>query len=145
MQRKIWVITTMLALLITTGCSKDKSIKPDLGKNKTEIILRPGEFRVVRTVQGEASTYFLFWVDISPALQSMNQAPVPVISFELGKPNLHQRAMRDLNSQHNLQGKPQILHNFMEEWTLANYLGLFAVLKLSISAEVIEFTRKSEQ
>ncbi len=134
----------MVVLLITTGCNKNKLIKPELGKNKTEIILRPGEFRVVKTIHGEAASYFLFWVDISPALISMNQAPVPVISFALGKPNLHQRAMRKLNSQHNLQGKPQILHNFLEEWSLANYLGLFAILKLSISAEVIEFTRKSE-
>lgn len=134
----------MLVLLITTGCSKNKSIKPELGKSKTEIILRPGEFRVVKNIHGEASSYFLFWIDISPALISMNQSPVPVISFELGKSNIHQRVMRDLNNQHNLQGKSQILHNFLEEWSLANYLGLFAILKLSISAEVIEFTRKSE-
>lgn len=144
MQSKTWIITTMLVLLITTGCSKNKSIKPELGKSKTEIILKPGKFHVVKTIHGEASSYFLFWIDISPALKSMNQAPVPVISFELGKPNIHQRVMRDLNSQHNLQGKPQILHNFLEEWNLANYLGLFAILKLSISAEVIEFTRKNE-
>ena len=144
MTRKIWAITAMLALLITAGCNKDKSIKPDLGKNKTEIILRPGEFRVVKTIHGEASTYFLFWVDISPAMKAIGNSPVPVISFELGKPNLHQRAMRDLINQHDIQGKPQILHNFLEEWSLANYLGLFAILRLSISAEVIEFTKKSD-
>ena len=144
MLSKQLAIVTMLTLLITTGCNKDRSIKPNLGKNKTEIILRPGEFRVVKTIQGEASTYFLFWIDLSPAMKAISKSPVPVISFELGKPNLHQRAMRDLNSQHDLQGKPQILHNFLEEWSLANYLGLFAILRLSISAEVIEFTRKSD-
>jgi hypothetical protein len=67
-----------------------------------------------------------------------------VISFELGKPNLHARAMRNMLNQHDLRGKPQILHNLMEEWTLANYLGLYAILKLSISAEVIEFTDNSD-
>ena len=144
MTRKIWAITAMLALLIIAGCSKDRSIKPDLGKNKAEIILRPGEFRVVKTIHGEASSSFLFWINFSPVLKSMSQSPVPVISFELGKPNIHERAMRDLHSQHDLQGKPQILHNFLVEWNLANYLGLYAILKLSISAEVIEFTRKGD-
>ena len=141
---KIMTITAILAFLIVTGCSKDKSVKPELGKNKAEIILRPGEFQVVKTIHGEASTSFLFWIDITPALQSINQAPVPIISFQLGNPNLYERAMRDLHNQHDMQGKPQILHNFLEEWTLANYLGLFAILKLSISAEVIEFTKKSD-
>ena len=69
---------------------------------------------------------------------------MPVIAFQLGKPNLHEQVMRDLHSHHDLQGKPQILHNFLEEYTLANYLGLFAILKLTISAEVIEFTELSK-
>ena len=141
---KKMAITAILALLVVTGCSKDKSVKPNLGKNKAEIILRPGEFQVVKNIYGEASSSFLFWIDITPALQSLNQVPVPVISFQLGKPNLYERAMRDLHNKHDLQGKSQILHNFLEEWTLANYLGLFAILKLSISAEVIEFTERSD-
>lgn len=141
---KIGTITAIIILLIATGCSKNNSIKPDLGKNKEEIILSPGQFKLVKTIYGEASSYFLFWVDFSPVMKSFNNSPVPVVSFELGKPNLHDRAMRDLLNQHDLRGKPQILHNFLEEWTLANYLGLFAILKLSISAEVIEFTEKSD-
>lgn len=60
MLRKMSAITIILVLLIVSGCNKDISIKPDLGKNKTEIILKPGEFRFVKTVHGEASTYFLF-------------------------------------------------------------------------------------
>jgi hypothetical protein len=39
-----------------------------------------------------------------------------------------------------MRGKPQLLHNVVEEWTVANYLGLYAVLRVSISADVIEFT-----
>ena len=140
MIRKIWLTAFMLCVFIASGCSKDQSVKSDLGKSKTEIILRPGEFRVVKTIQGEASSSYLFWLDFSPILRSFSQSPVPVIAFQLGSPNLHERAMRDLYSQHDLQGKPQILHNFLEEYTLANYLGLYAVIKLSISAEVIEFT-----
>ena len=144
MINKIWAITAIITLLIATGCSKNNSIKAELGKSKEEITLRPGQFKLVKTIHGEASSSFLFWVDFSPVMKSFSKSPVPVISFELGKPNLHDRAMRDLLNQHDLRGKPQILHNFLEEWTLANYLGLFAVLKLYISAEVIEFTEKSD-
>ncbi|RLA16823.1 MAG: hypothetical protein DRQ62_15660 [Gammaproteobacteria bacterium] len=142
---KISVITVMLALLAVSGCNKDKSVKPDLGKNKTEIILSPGEFQVVKTIHGKASTSFLFWIDFSPVLKSIDKASVPVISFQLDKSNIHERAMHDLHKQHDLQGKPQILHNFLEEWTLANYLGLYAIRKLSISAEVIEFIERDDQ
>ena len=39
-----------------------------------------------------------------------------------------------------IQGKRRVLHNIMEELTVANYLGLFAILDVTISAEVIEFT-----
>ena len=140
MLSKISVVAVLLALLTVTGCNKDKSVKSNLGKTKTEIILKPGEFKFVKTVHGEASSSFLFWLDFSPILVSLNQPPVPVISFRLGSPDVYTRAMRDLYSQYDLQGKPQILHNFLEEWTLANYLGLYAVQKLTISAEVIEFT-----
>ena len=135
----------MLALLAVSGCNKDKSVKPDLGKNKTEIILSPGEFQVVKTIHGQAATSFLFWIDFSPVLKSIDKASVPVISFQLDKSNIHERAMHDLHKQHDLQGKPQILHNFLEEWTLANYLGLYAIRKLSISAEVIEFIERDDQ
>lgn len=141
---KISVVTVILVLLTVSGCNKYKSVKPDLGKNKQEILLKPGQFKLVKTIQGEASSSFLFWIDFTPALQSISKSPVPVISFELGKPNLHERAMRNMLNQHDLRGKPQILHNLMEEWTLANYLGLFAILRLSISAEVIEFTDNSD-
>lgn len=139
------VVTIMLVLLTITGCNQYKSVKPNLGKTKAEIILKPGKFKLVKTIHAEATSYFLFWIDISPFLRIFNQSPVPVISFRLGHPDLYTRAMRDLHRQHDLQGKPQILHNFLEEWTLANYLGLYAVQKLSISAEVIEFTATDKE
>ena len=67
---------------------------------------------------------------------------IPYINeaFALGNAALKVRAMQDLHSKHDLTGKPQVLHNFVEEWSIANYLGLFAIMRLSITAEVIEFT-----
>ncbi len=42
-----------------------------------------------------------------------------------------------LHSEHDLLGKPQIPHNFLEEWSLANDLGLFAVKRLTITADAL--------
>ena len=117
---------------------------PNHGKNKAEIVLKPGEFRIVKAVRGEASCPFLFWIDIPSAIESKVGIDMPLITFALGNSNLRELAMRDLHSKHDLLGKPQILHNFIEEWTIANYLGIFAVVKVSISAEVIEFTEDKE-
>jgi hypothetical protein len=50
--------------------------------------------------------------------------------------------MEDMHRKHDLVGKPQVLHNFVEEWSLANYLGLFAIQRVTITAEVIEFLEK---
>ena len=52
--------------------------------------------------------------------------------------------MQDLYSKHDLQGKPQVLHNINEEWSVASYLGLFAILKVSVMAEIIEFKDQEE-
>ena len=132
------------------GCASSMAIAPNLGKNKAKITLNPREFRVVKTVIGEASSPYLFWIDLPSSIQSqfayssVEAKPTPLVSFELGNRNLHQLAMKDLLSKHDLRGKPQILHNILEEWTLANYLGLFAILRVKISAEVIEFIGKDK-
>ena len=144
MKNKFRVIITMLVILAVTGCATNETNMPNLGINKAKITLNPGEFRVVRIVRGEASSSYLLWIVDPTSLPSMSKIPMPLIDFQLGGSDLHERAMQDLNSKHDLRGKPQILHNLLEEWTLANYLGLFAILKVSITAEVIEFTEKSE-
>lgn len=137
---KFWCIVLVVILFGLSGCATNETIIPDLGKSKAEIILSPGKFRVIKTVSGEASSSFLFWIDIPLSFEEKLGIDIPLIAFDLGDPKLHEQAMRDLHSKHDLRGKPQILHNFLEEWTLANYLGLFAIVKVEITAEVIEFT-----
>ncbi len=137
-------IAYLLVFLMLSGCASSKMGAPNHGKNKAEIVLKPGEFRIVKAVRGEASCPFLFWIDIPSAIESKAGIDMPLITFALGNSNLRELAMRDLHSKHDLLGKPQILHNFIEEWTIANYLGIFAVVKVSISAEVIEFTEDKE-
>lgn len=144
MKGKFYIFFTLLFFLVATGCATTKTVIPDLGKNKTKITLKPGEFRIVKTITGEASCPFLFWIDVPPQFKSSTGINAPILAFDLGDPNLHKLAMKDLHSKHDLKGKPQILHNILEEWSIANYLGLFAILKVTITAEVIEFTGRRE-
>lgn len=142
MKGKIYVFMALLFILAASGCATTKTVMPNLGKNKAKITLNPGEFRVVKTITGEASCPFLFWIDLPSSVKSYAGINFPLLSFDLGDPHLHHLAMKDLHSKHDLKGKSQILHNILEEWSVANYLGLFAILKITITAEVIEFTGK---
>jgi hypothetical protein len=142
---KLWFVMAMLVLLTTSGCTRAPSVKRSLGKIETKIKLKPGEFIVIGAVTGEASCPYLFWLENPFQEHSYNSSsPVPFIAFELGNPHLRKRAMQDLYSKHDLQGKPQVLHNIIEEWSVASYLGLFAILKVSVMAEIIEFRDQGE-
>ena len=101
--------------------------------------------RRFRYGSGQASCPFFLYIDPPPGVKGvLGLAPsTPAINFALGSSSLRVRAMQDLHRKHDLVGKPQILHNFVEEWTLSNYLGLFAIQRLTITAEVIEFTEKT--
>jgi len=141
-----WIAVVMCALLPLAGCATELPLDPDVDKVKPKLVLNPGEFRVVRTVRGQASCPFFLYIDLPPALKTaLGFSPTaPAINFALGDSALRVRAMEDLHREHDLVGKPQILHNFVQEWTLANYLGLFAIKRLTITAEVLEFTGTTE-
>ena len=135
-------LPVVLAFLLSSGCASEVVRLPDLGKVKPKLVLEPGSFRVVRTVTGRASAPSFLYFDPPPAIKTALGIPAsqPALTFSLGDMALRVRAMRELHRQHDLVGKPQVLHNFVEEWTVANYLGLFAITRLTITAEVVEFT-----
>ena len=142
-QYQLWFLMAILILVTASGCTTAPLVVNDPGKVEAKINLKPGEFKVVGAVKGEASCPYLFWIDIySP--ERTKPSPVPLFAIELGNPHLLELAMQDLYSKHDLQGKPQILHNVIEEWSVANYLGLFAIRKVSFMAEIIEFTGPGE-
>ncbi len=136
----------MLGLLSLAGCTTYHSGALEVARMKPKVELSGENFRLVRRVTGEATTPFLLWIDIPDAIQravfSNLVNPLPVLTIALDDPRLRQRAMADLHRQHDLRGKPQLLNNVVEEWSVANYFGLYAVVRVSISADVIEFTRR---
>jgi hypothetical protein len=139
-----WLAALVSSLLLLTGCASEVALAPDVDKSKPKLVLSQGEFRVVGTVTGRASCPYLLYIDLPDSLLGRVGIPgtAPPVAFALGDAALHVRAMEDLHRQHDLLGKPQILHHFVEEWTLANYLGLFAIKRLTITAEVLEFVEK---
>ena len=141
--QKLWFVIAILTLVTASGCTSSPLVTNDLGKVEAKINLKPGEFKVVGAVKGEASCPYLFWIEIYNP-ESTEPSPIPLFAIELGNPHLLELAMQDLYSKHDFQGKPQILHNVIEEWSVANYLGLFAIRKVSYMAEIIEFTDKEE-
>ena len=145
-RRKIWIAVLISWLLPLAGCATEVALIPDVDKVKPKLILNEGKFRVVRTVSGRASCPFFLYIDLPDSFLGavgISRAAPPV-AFAVGDAALHVRAMEDLHSKHDLLGKPQILHHFVEEWTLANYLGLFAIKRLTITAEVLEFTENGQ-
>jgi hypothetical protein len=142
----VWIAAVVCWLLLLGGCASEVLLTPDVDKVKPKLVLNQGEFQVVRTVTGKASCPYFLYVDLPDALLGALQlsTSAPPLAFALGDAALHVRAMEDLHSKHDLLGKPQVLHHFVEEWTLANYLGLFAIRRLTITAEVLEFTEKGQ-
>jgi len=136
----IWGILLLPLLLGLSGCAVGHSTPKITIPSQPDFLLKPGTYQVVGRVEGYASCPFLFWIDIPQAWESQVGVSVPLLSFALGDIDLRTRAMADLHTKVEIQGKRRVLHNIMEEMTVANYLGLFAILDVTISAEVIEFT-----
>ena len=135
----IWLLL-LACLLGLSGCAVGHPSPEFTSPSQPDFLLKPGTYEVVGRVEGRASCPFLFWVDIPQAWQSRVGVSIPLVSFALGDTDLRTQAMADLHSKVEIQGKRRVLHNIMEEITVANYLGLFAILDVTISAEVIEFT-----
>ena len=104
-----------------------------------------GNFHVVREhVEGEASCAHLLYMQYPGWLQKVLTPKVPYATgIALGDSDLRERAMADLYTKHVFQGDTQQFNNIVEEWSISNYLGIYAEVKLKVTAEVIEFDRET--
>ena len=135
------MLLALLALLLGLSACSAGHPSPDFTSTPTtEFELAPGTYQVVGRVEGHASCPYLFWIDMPDAWLERNYGfTVPLVSFPLGDTNLRTEAMADLHTKVDIRSQRRVLHNIMEEITVANYFGLFAILKVTVSAEVIEF------
>ena len=81
-------------------------------------------------LQGSASTPFLF---------GMGQGR-SAFGIMLGDDDIQRRAMQDLVLQASLQGRPAFFHNVNTEWTTVGIPLIFMEHRLTITADVVEFT-----
>ena len=141
----VWIAVVASLVAPLAGCATEVALDRDVYKFAPKLILKQGEFRVVRTLRGQASCPYFLYIDPPPAIKGALgiSASAPALTFALGDGALKVRAMQDLHSKHDLLGKPQILHNFVEEWTTSNYLGFYAIVRLTVTAEVLEFTEQT--
>jgi hypothetical protein len=104
-----------------------------------------GNFHVVRDhVEGEASCAHLLYMQYPGWLRQVLTLKVPYATgIALGDSDLRERAMADLYKKHVFQGDTQQFNNIIEEWSISNYLGIYAKVKLKVTAEVIEFDRET--
>ena len=58
----------------------------------------------------------------------------------LGNPELYEQTYAKLREQAALEGKAAQLYNITEEITVVSYLGIYGTIKLTVTADVVEFT-----
>lgn len=109
----------VLACLLACGCASRPVVPPS---TTTRVDLGRGNYRVVRTdVVGRSYGFSLLGI-------------IPIV------PPTYTAAMSDLTAHAELaQGRPQALVNVVQDRSTV-YLVLFSVPKLTIRADVIEFT-----
>lgn len=63
-----------------------------------------------------------------------------MIGIPLGRTDLLQQAMQKVHQKCNLEGRSAVLHNINIEWDTARFLVLGGTRRVTITADVIEFT-----
>ena len=147
-RRKIWIAVLIPWLLSLAGCASEVVLTPDVDKVKPKLVLNEGEFRVVRTVsQGKASCPYLLYLDLPDSLSGRGG------DLHLGAP----RRLRPgrCGGCTCVRWKTSTASTICSEsrrssttsWRsgrLRTTSGLFAIRRLTITAEVLEFTEKGQ-
>ena len=135
------LLPVLAAALTQTGCVVYDPPQPfsSTGAVSKRMTLAGANFRVVNShVEGEATCPHVLFFQYPTSLQGSLGFP-SASGIAIGDPDLLERAMADLHTKHDLTGKPQQLHNIVEEWSISNYAGIYAEVSVKITAEVVEF------
>jgi len=145
--KRILFLGLLFVMALACGCTVYSGQRSGLSNQRirTKVLLERGNYRIVQShVEGYASCPHILFVAFPAVLQRSYGLPA-AIGTPFGDPDLLERAMADLHSKTDMQGKPRILHNVMEEWTNTMYFGVYGVAELKISAMVLEFTKPGEE
>jgi hypothetical protein len=143
------VVLLLAVILSNAGCKVYSSARtvPDLPEDPSsaESGLGQGLFRVVKDhVEGEACCSHILYLQYPGWLNTLFKLGLPYATgIALEDNDLRKRAMADLRKNHELRAGTERLNNIIEEWSVSNYLGLYAEITLKISAEVVEFVQET--
>lgn len=131
--RKFGILGVLvLCLLLLGGCTTYTS-QSFWEVTKAKVVLEGNNFRVRQLgAQGTASCPYLFGIGGNGGL--------PITGIPLMSPSLSSKAMRDFHGRTAIKGKPAFLHNINVEWTRRGIPGILITQRLTITADVLEFT-----
>jgi len=125
------ILAALLVASLTGCCTYKHQSFWEVTKMKAE--LESNNFVVRKLgVQGTESCPFLFGIG--------GNLSFPVSGIPLGDPRLLKNAMMDFHRKADLKDKPAFLHNINVEWTKRGVPCFFLVRRVTITADVVEFT-----
>ena len=122
--KKIGIYSVLLALAaFLSSCGIGTAVVSNHNQNATEVHLSGNNFKVIDQVSGSAEVSYIF------ALGGMN------------KKQLYENAYSTMMKKANLLNGSKAIINVMTEEHLSGFAPFFVRRTLTVSAQVIEFTR----
>lgn len=122
--RKLTVFFFVAVLAITfTSCGYNVANVINANTNSTDVELSSNNFKVVDRVAGSSDVTYILGIGGMSAQQ------------------LHDNAYSDMVKKANLTGNSRALANVLTEWHLGGFFPIFYTLTVSVSANVVEFTK----
>lgn len=118
--KKFLFASMVLTSVLLTSCGLHSALTHNANNSNTEVILAKNNFKVVKTVRGEASTFTVF-------------------GFGGIRSDVLARAREEMLRGAELEGKSRALINERIEIHRSTYL-FVGTYTITVSAEVVEFT-----
>ena len=122
MKKALLFFTLFVALFGMTSCSVHDGMTHNLNQNSTNVILQDNNYTIVQKVRGESEANYVFYFG----------------GFR--KKGLIEEARANMLENANLVGSSKAVINETVETSISSFLGIYNIMKITVSGYVIEFT-----
>lgn len=122
MKKALLFFTLFVALFGMTSCSVHDGMTRNLNQNTTNVILQDNNYTIVQKVRGESEANYVFYFG----------------GFR--KKGLIEEARANMLENANLVGSSKAVINETVETSISSFLGIYNIMKITVSGYVIEFT-----
>lgn len=122
MKKALLFFTLFAALFGMTSCSVHDGMTRNLNQNSTNVILQDNNYTIVQKVRGESEADYFFYFG----------------GFR--KKGLIEEARANMLENANLVGSSKAVINETVEVSISSFLGIYNIMKITVSGYVIEFT-----